>query len=84
YDSVLAISELTFDLSVYDLFGTLSRGAKLVMPAPGDTRQPDKLLTWLQQESVTVWNSVPAFVQLLEEYARSYPHSLHSLRWVLM
>ncbi|SFU58339.1 hybrid non-ribosomal peptide synthetase/type I polyketide synthase [Xenorhabdus koppenhoeferi] len=84
YDSVLAISELTFDLSVYDLFGTLSRGAKLVIPAPGDTRQPDKLLTWLQQESVTVWNSVPAFVQLLEEYARSYPHSLHSLRWVLM
>ncbi|BET96997.1 amino acid adenylation domain-containing protein [Xenorhabdus taiwanensis] len=84
HDSVLAISELTFDLSVYDLFGTLSCGAKLVIPAPGDTRQPDKLLTWLQQESVTVWNSVPAFVQLLEEYARSYPHSLNSLRWVLM
>ncbi|MDX7991891.1 non-ribosomal peptide synthetase/type I polyketide synthase [Xenorhabdus littoralis] len=84
HDSVLAISELTFDLSVYDLFGTLSRGAKLVIPAPGDSRQPDKLLAWLQQESVTVWNSVPAFVQLLEEYARSYPHSLHSLRWILM
>ncbi|MDC9595407.1 non-ribosomal peptide synthetase/type I polyketide synthase [Xenorhabdus anantnagensis] len=88
-DSVLAISELTFDLSVYDLFGTLSRGAKLVMPSPGDSKQPDKLLAWLQQESVTVWNSVPAFVQLLEEYAHSYPHSLHphplnSLRWVLM
>ncbi|WP_340620554.1 non-ribosomal peptide synthetase/type I polyketide synthase [Xenorhabdus siamensis] len=84
HDSVLAISELTFDLSVYDLFGTLSCGAKLVMPAAGDNRQPDKLLTWLQQESVTVWNSVPAFVQLLEEYARSYPHSLHNLRWILM
>ncbi|MBD2813749.1 amino acid adenylation domain-containing protein [Xenorhabdus sp. Flor] len=84
HDSVLAISELTFDLSVYDLFGTLSCGAKLVMPAAGDNRQPDKLLAWLQQESVTVWNSVPAFVQLLEEYARSYPHSLHNLRWVLM
>ncbi|NHB91158.1 non-ribosomal peptide synthetase/type I polyketide synthase [Photorhabdus cinerea] len=84
HDSVLAISELTFDLSVYDLFGTLSRGAKLIMPAPGDSKQPDKLLTWLQQESVTVWNSVPAFVQLLEEYARSYPHSLNSLRWILM
>ncbi|KOY62142.1 peptide/polyketide synthetase [Photorhabdus heterorhabditis] len=84
YDSVLAISELTFDLSVYDLFGPLSCGAKLVMPAPGDSKQPDKLLTWLQQESVTVWNSVPAFMQLLEEYARSYPHSLDSLRWILM
>ncbi|WP_434524889.1 amino acid adenylation domain-containing protein [Photorhabdus asymbiotica] len=84
HDSVLAISELTFDLSVYDLFGTLSCGAKLVMPSPGDSRQPDKLLTWLQQESVTIWNSVPAFVQLLEEYARSYPHSLDSLRWILM
>ncbi|WP_323836419.1 non-ribosomal peptide synthetase/type I polyketide synthase [Photorhabdus africana] len=84
HDSVLAISELTFDLSVYDLFGTLSCGAKLVIPALGDSRQPDKLLTWLQQESVTVWNSVPAFVQLLEEYARDYPHSLNSLRWVLM
>ncbi|PHM50078.1 hybrid non-ribosomal peptide synthetase/type I polyketide synthase [Xenorhabdus miraniensis] len=84
HDSVLAISELTFDLSVYDLFGTLSCGAKLVMPSPGDSRQPDKLLAWLQQEAVTVWNSVPAFVQLLEEYARSYPHSLNSLRWILM
>ncbi|AOM39964.1 hybrid non-ribosomal peptide synthetase/type I polyketide synthase [Xenorhabdus hominickii] len=84
HDSVLAISELTFDLSVYDLFGTLSRGAKLVMPSPGDSKQPDKLLAWLQQELVTVWNSVPAFVQLLEEYALSYPHSLNSLRWILM
>ncbi len=84
HDSVLAISELTFDLSVYDLFGTLSCGAKLVIPAPGDNRQPDKLLAWLQQESVTVWNSVPAFVQLLEEYARHYPHALRSLRSVLM
>ncbi|MBS9437043.1 amino acid adenylation domain-containing protein [Photorhabdus noenieputensis] len=83
-DTVLAISELTFDLSVYDLFGTLSCGAKLVIPSPGDSRQPDKLLAWLQQESVTVWNSVPAFVQLLEEYAKDYPHSLNSLRWVLM
>ncbi|WP_340608835.1 non-ribosomal peptide synthetase/type I polyketide synthase [Xenorhabdus bharatensis] len=83
-DSVLAISELTFDLSVYDLFGTLSCGAKLVIPTVDNNRQPDKLLAWLQQESVTVWNSVPAFVQLLEEYARSYPHSLCSLRWVLM
>ncbi|KMJ47087.1 peptide/polyketide synthetase [Xenorhabdus khoisanae] len=89
HDSVLAISELTFDLSVYDLFGTLSCGAKLVIPSPGDNRQPDKLLAWIQQESVTVWNSVPAFVQLLEEYARSYPqdlnpHALNSLRWILM
>ncbi|WFQ80453.1 amino acid adenylation domain-containing protein [Xenorhabdus sp. SF857] len=87
HDSVLAISELTFDLSVYDLFGTLSCGAKLVIPAPGDTKQPDKLLAWLQQESVNVWNSVPAFVQLLEEYARSYspsPYPLNSLRWILM
>ncbi|CDL80757.1 hybrid non-ribosomal peptide synthetase/type I polyketide synthase [Xenorhabdus szentirmaii] len=84
HDSVLAISELTFDLSVYDLFGPLSCGAKLVIPSAGDNRQPDRLLAWLHQESVTVWNSVPAFVQLLEEYTQNHSHSLNGLRWVLM
>ena len=31
-DRVLALSSLSFDLSVFDIFGTLSAGASLVMP----------------------------------------------------
>ena len=32
-DALFALSELSFDLSVYDIFGALSVGAEIVLPA---------------------------------------------------
>ena len=39
-DRVLALSSLSFDLSVYDVFGLLAAGGTLVLPEPGAGRDP--------------------------------------------
>ncbi len=70
-DCVLGISALSFDLSVYDLFGLLSRGGQLVLPGPDDLREPRRWLELVRKHRVTVWNSVPALMAMLAEQAIS-------------
>jgi amino acid adenylation domain-containing protein len=66
-DRVLAVSALDFDLSVWDLFGTLAGGGAIVIPEAGN-RDPAHWARLLADEGVTVWNSVPAMMQMLVEY----------------
>ena len=42
-DRVLGLSSLSFDLSVYDLFGMLAAGGAVVLPAPDDARELSRL-----------------------------------------
>ncbi|WP_435258463.1 non-ribosomal peptide synthetase [Thioclava sp. FR2] len=49
--------DLTFDLSVHDLFVSLSRKATLVVPSEEDLRQPGR---FIQNKAITHWFSVPA------------------------
>ena len=62
-DRVLALSSLSFDLSVYDVFGTLAAGATAVMPFPGGAHDPAHWDALFTRHQVTVWNSVPALMQ---------------------
>ena len=64
-DVVLGVSALTFDLSVYDLFGTFAAGAALVLPDHARRRDPQHWRELTTQHGVTVWNSVPALLQML-------------------
>ena len=64
-DRVLGLSALGFDLSVYDIFGPLAVGGALVLPDPAQTRDPDVLMALTQAAGVTIWNSVPMFLDLL-------------------
>ena len=66
-DRVLALSSLSFDLSVYDIFGPLSRGGAVVIPHSGSVSPPDpaEWLELLATQQVTIWNTVPAFMELL-------------------
>jgi amino acid adenylation domain-containing protein len=66
-DRLLGLSALSFDLSVYDIFGPLSAGAALVLPAAAALRDPRAILGLIERERVTLWNSVPAYLQLLAE-----------------
>ncbi|MFR8311263.1 MAG: AMP-binding protein [Ruminococcus sp.] len=67
-DTAFGISNLHFDLSVYDVFGVLGAGGKLVLPDPEYGKDPAHWIHWLNHENITVWNSVPAFVEMLAEY----------------
>lgn len=84
-DRVLALSNLNFDLSVYDIFGMLAAGAAVVMPEADRTRDPACWLEWMRRERITVWNTVPALMQMLLEYASGSGEKLpQSLRLVLL
>src|SRR5206468_13068941 len=57
-DRVLALSSLSFDLSVWDLFGTLAAGGTIVVPDATGTRDPAHWADLVGRERITVWNSV--------------------------
>ncbi|MEY2843144.1 MAG: hypothetical protein RI920_1181, partial [Pseudomonadota bacterium] len=84
-DVVLALSALNFDLSVWDIFGTLAAGACIAMPDPEMRRDTAQLLDFARQAEVSIVNAVPALVQLMVEAAEGGRHALPpALRWVLM
>ncbi|OEJ27976.1 hypothetical protein AR457_29385 [Streptomyces agglomeratus] len=62
-DRILALSALSFDLSVYDVFGALAAGAAVVMPSRGHGHDPSHWDELVRRHGVTVWNSVPALMQ---------------------
>lgn len=68
-DRVLALSALSFDLSVYDIFGTLAAGGTIVIPEPAESRNPAHWAELMRNHRVTIWNSVPALLQMLVEFA---------------
>lgn len=67
-DRTLALSALTFDLSVYDIFGLLAVGGAVIVPDPKLSREPAEWLRLAQEHRVTIWNSVPALMGMMVEY----------------
>jgi pyochelin synthetase len=66
-DKILALSNLNFDLSVYDIFGILAAGGTIVLPEYSFTKNPFHWIDLLLQEKITIWNTVPMFMQMLVE-----------------
>lgn len=83
-DRVLAVSRLSFDLSVYDVFGLLAAGGTIVMPAPDLAYDANHWAEMILAEKVTVWNTVPALLQLLVDQAGKPELLGDSLRLVMM
>ncbi|MEH1123253.1 amino acid adenylation domain-containing protein [Micromonospora sp. CPCC 206061] len=80
-DRVLAVSALDFDLSVYDIFGLLGAGGAVVLVAEDDRREARRWAELVRRHGVTVWNSVPALLDMILVAAR--PGDLATLRCVL-
>jgi len=85
-DRVLALTALHHDLSVYDIFGALAAGAAMVIPDADRIRDPEHWAGLVNASGVTVWNSVPAFLQMLVQYLEArterpelLPRSLRSV-----
>lgn len=84
-DCILAVSALSFDLSVYDIFGGLGAGARLVLPPPAGERDPVCWWDLAEREGVTIWNSAPALMDLLVGYgAAGRRGGLATLRLALL
>lgn len=67
-DVILGVSALTFDLSVYDIFGAFAAGGTLVLPTQGLEKSPVHWKELIDRYQVSVWNSVPALLSLLTDY----------------
>ena len=90
-DCVLGLSSLSFDLSVYDVFGMLGGCGRLVIPSERETADrrflpdPSTWLALVKEHEVTLWNTVPAFMELLVTYCEQTGVQLPpSLRLVWM
>jgi amino acid adenylation domain-containing protein len=83
-DRVFGVSALSFDLSVFDIFSTLSCGARLVLPPAGAERDPAAWLAAVHDQAVTVWNSAPPVMDMLAEHAVARQMDLQSLRIVML
>ncbi|UMP06866.1 non-ribosomal peptide synthetase [Amycolatopsis sp. EV170708-02-1] len=64
-DRLLAVSALDFDLSVYDIFGPLSVGGAVVTIGEDDRRDAHRWHDLVTTHGVTVWNTVPALLDML-------------------
>ncbi|MEU8588229.1 amino acid adenylation domain-containing protein [Streptomyces sp. NPDC048664] len=83
-DRFMAISAFTFDLSVWDVFGALSAGAALVMPDRDRAVDPGHWLELAAEFGISVWNSVPAIVNLMHDHAVADATRPPRLRLVMM
>jgi len=84
-DATFLLSNLNFDLSVYDIFGMLSAGGCIIIPDADKVKEPSHWIEMMNQKDITVWNTVPAFMQMLTEH-RDIQDKLiiKSLRLVLL
>ena len=64
-DKVLSLAALSFDLSVYDIFGVMAAGGKLIMPDHELKGDPAHWLDLLEEHQVTVWNTAPPVMTML-------------------
>jgi amino acid adenylation domain-containing protein len=64
-DAVLAVSALSFDLSVYDMFGLLAVGGRVVFPHDERQKDPGHWAEQVEAHGITLWDSVPASAELL-------------------
>lgn len=84
-DCVLGLSQLNFDLSIYDIFGLLSVGGAVVYPDVKKYADPSHWVSLMQKYHISVWNSVPSLLVMLQEYmeGRTMP-ALAEMRTVLL
>jgi amino acid adenylation domain-containing protein len=76
-DQVSQFHELTFDVSVFDIFHGLGSGACLHVVPASQRMAP---AAFIRGEGLTVWSSVPSVVGFLERLSQLQPGAFPSLR----
>ena len=64
-DTILMVSAIDFDLSVYDIFAILSAGGIIVTTSEDNYRNPDEWLNLVDEYNVTIWDSVPILFDMI-------------------
>ncbi|WP_018694102.1 non-ribosomal peptide synthetase [Algicola sagamiensis] len=85
-DVTFGLTALHHDLSVFDIFATLCCfGGTLVLPEAKHHKDPVHWQKVISQFNVTLWNSVPAFMDMFITHLKSnHEQDTGSLRWVIL
>ena len=81
-DRLLFVTSPCFDLSVFDIFGTLAAGGTVVIASDRAIAEPSLLSTVLVEQGITIWNSAPAAIAQLMPFLPEGPWQ--RLRLVLL
>ncbi len=80
HDRMSQMFDLTFDLSVFDMFLAWSNGAHLCCPTDRELIHPGK---FVKQSELTIWFSVPSVAMFMSRLRTLKPQSYPTLRWAL-
>ncbi len=72
-DRSLQLSDFSFDLSVYDIFGMLTAGAGVVIPDEERHLEPAHWVELVHQHTATIWLSVPMYVDMWVQSNEALP-----------
>lgn len=64
-DRIASLAPFYFDLSVFDLFSSLSCGATVHFMPATLTFSPSRLTTWLSDHKITLWYTVPSILSFI-------------------
>ncbi|MDG2170625.1 MAG: amino acid adenylation domain-containing protein, partial [Opitutales bacterium] len=64
-DTFLSVASFSFDISVFEMFGPLSVGAELILPAEEERNDVTRLVALLERHSVTVMHGTPSLWKVM-------------------
>lgn len=83
-DRVLALSNLHFDLSVYDIFGLLNVGGTIVYPKQEHLYDAHYWIECIKTKKITLWNTVPALMKMLLSVEEIKNKNMKTLKTILL
>lgn len=83
YDRIASLAPFHFDLSVFDLFSSLSCGAAVHFIPAGFTMSPSRLTTWMREQRISVFYTVPSLLGFIAMKGSLSTQSLPDLKTVL-
>lgn len=80
---VLGTAPFHFDMSVFDIFATITSGATLYVADPLTILFPKTLVTFIERHRITLWKGVSSLLSHVVKARALKPASVASLRHVL-
>jgi len=83
-DKILSLSEFSFDLSVYDIFGMLFTGGAIIFPDQSKIKDVSHWWDLINKHRISIWNTVPQLAGLLINEVNNYYRLPSPLRLFLL